>query len=59
MKWLDNLKSALGGKGGGDKVFGSLAEAGEYAKQHKGPVPPNPFTTPPPAATNKPDERGS
>lgn len=40
MKWLENLKSKLGAKEAGEKVFGSLVEAAEHARKHKGTVAP-------------------
>lgn len=40
MKWLENLKSKLGAKEAGEKTFGSLVEAAEHARTHKGPIAP-------------------
>lgn len=46
MKWLDSVKSMVGGKETGEKVFDSLVEAAEYAKKHPGGIPQNPFEKP-------------
>ena len=55
MKWLESIKFALDGKKSGEKVFGSLAEAAEYAKKHPGgAIPPNPFNKPQAEASSEP-----
>ncbi len=43
MKWQDGIKSMVGSKEAGEKVFDSLVEAAEYAKKHPGGAHPNPF----------------
>lgn len=55
MKWLESIKSVLDGEKSGEKVFGSLAEAAEYAKKNPGgAIPPNPFNKPQAEVPSKP-----